>query len=86
MTGNVTDRNLMLDQQGKRVRVDKSDGSRVWALTIVHVVDADKHVLHLVNREDKIRKPDWVLSQKLWEAIEPAETNNLNCEYALTIK
>lgn len=87
MTGTVTDRNLMLEQQGKRVRVEKSDGSHVWALTIVHVVDVgEKHELRLANRDDKTHKPDWALSQKLWEAIEPAEPNDLNCQYALTIK
>lgn len=86
MTGQVTDRSLMLEQQGKRVRVEKSDGSHVWALTIVHVVDADKHELRLCNRDDKTHKPDWVLSQKLWEAIEPAEPNDMNCQYEITIK
>ena len=86
MTGDVTDRSLMLEHQGKRVRVEKSDGSRVWALTIVHVVDERGHSLRLCNRESKDHKPDWPLSQKLWEAIEPAEKNDLNCEYALTIK
>lgn len=86
MTGQVNDRNLMLDHQGKRVRVEKSDGSHVWALTIVHVIDADKHELRLCNRDSKDHKPDWTLSQKLWEAIEPAEKNDLNCEYTLTIK
>lgn len=86
MTGQVTDRKLMLEQQGKRVLVSKTDGSRTWALTIVHVVDVDKHELRLTNRDDKTRKPDWALSQKLWEAIEPAEANKLNCQYALTIK
>ena len=86
MTGQVNDCNLMLEQQGKRVRVEKSDGSHVWALTVVHVVGVDKHELHLCNREHKSGKPDWALTQKLWEAIEPAEKNDLNCEYALTIK
>jgi hypothetical protein len=86
MTGDVTDRDLMLAQQGKRVLVAKADGSRHWALTIVHVVDAAIRALRLVNRDDKSRQPDWALSQKLWEAIEPAEANNLNCEYELSIK
>jgi len=86
MNGNVTDRNLMLEQQGKRVRVEKSDGSHEWAMTIVHVVDTGGHSLRLVNREAKDHKPDWALSQKLWEAVEPAEKNDMNCEYALTIK
>lgn len=86
MQGDVTDRNLMLEQQGKRVRVEKSDGSHVWALTIVHVVDEHGHSLRLCNRDDKTHKPDWALSQKLWEAIEPAEKNDLNCEYEITIK
>lgn len=86
MTGNVTDRNLMLEHQGKRVLVAKEDGSRHWALTIVHVVDGDKHELRLANRDSKDHKPDWPLRQAMWESIEPAEPNKLNCDYEVTIK
>ena len=86
MTGDVTDRALMLAQQGKRVLVAKADGSRRWALTIVHVVGEASRSLRLANRDDKSRQPDWALSQKLWEAIEAAGDNKLNCEYELSIK
>lgn len=86
MTGNVTDLNLILAQQGKRVLVAKVDGSRHWALTIVHVVDVAARSLRLVNREDKSRQPDWTLSQRLWDAIEAAGPNDLKCEDQLSIK
>ena len=90
MTGDVASRDLMLEQQGRRVFVAKADGSgKTWALTIVHVIDTgDRRELRLVNRDSKDRKPDWLLAQKLWDAIQPfgAESNKLNCQYQLTIR
>lgn len=87
MNGDVNNKRLMVDQQGKRVHVLKSDGSKEWALTIVHVIDVGGvETLRLTNRDEKAHKPDWALTQKLWDAIEPAEPNKLNCELELTIK
>ena len=86
MEGDVTRRETMRLLQGKRVRVVKQDGSREWALTIVRVLDGARQELRLVNRDSKAKKPDWALTQKLWDAIEPAERNDLNCGYEVTIK
>jgi hypothetical protein len=74
----------MLAEAGKRVRVSKADGSKSWALTLVEVVDIDnRRELRLCNRS-KPFKPDWSVSQRLWEAVVPAQDDE--CDYRLTIK
>jgi len=85
MTGAVTDRNRMLEIQGDRVLLHKL-GVPARVLTIVHAVNETGHELRLVNREDKSGKPDWPISQKLFEAIHPAKDNKAKAVWEVTVK
>jgi hypothetical protein len=83
MKGSVSDRNLMLEEQGRRVFV--TQGKESWVLTIVHLVDVgDHHELRLTNRDPKSGKPDLLLTQEMWNVIEPT-TKVEHCHYVLKL-
>jgi hypothetical protein len=86
MTGNVTDSSIFWQYQGDQVLVRRGEAECV--LTLVRVVDTTGQQLRLVNRSNGVRKPDWAISQKLWEAIHPApaELEAEGIKWALTVK
>ena len=91
MTGDPTDRGKMLELQGDRVLLHwrwegAQEESGVLPLTFVHVVDVDHRELRLVNRDEKGRDPDWLLTPALFATIVPATTNNLNCKWMIKAK
>lgn len=83
MKGSVNNRDNIIQVQGDRVLVLKNGEKRVF--TFVHLVSETGHELRLVNREVKAHKPDWEVSQKLWEAIEPAPTNPDQAKWAVEV-
>ena len=60
----------------------------VHTLTLVHVVDVDRHEMRMVNRTSKTRKPDWPFNQ-LWydklRQIDPA-SNKARAKWEVTLK
>lgn len=86
MTSDVTDPEVMYEHQGQKVFVFKSSTQAQYVLTLVRVLDIGKQELRLTNREIKSGKPDWPVSQRLWEAIQKAEANPYGCQMELTIK
>lgn len=87
----------MLDVQGDRVLIvghgpDRED-ELYHVLTIVHVVEGtqkDKsdavHSLRLINRDDKSRKPDWLLTQKIVDHFQEAPLNSEGAKWMLYVK
>jgi hypothetical protein len=86
MTGNVTDAKMFVEYQGDLVLVHRPKSFDLL-MTIVHVVDGDGHHLRLCNREASDHRPDWAISQKLWDAIRPnsAEWKEQGVKWWLTI-
>jgi hypothetical protein len=85
----VTDPKTILEHQGDRVLVFKNNGvdlAMVHVLTMVNVVELDRRVLHLTNRESKSSKPDWVLTQALFDHFRPAGENKEQAKWAVTVK
>lgn len=85
MTRDINDPIVRLEVQGDRVLVHQTSTDKTYVLTIVHVIDFDKHELRLVNR-DKTGKPDWPLSQRLFDALRPAPENKDQAKWLLNIK
>ncbi len=85
MKGSVASVDVMLAHQGDRVLLLKP-GKPDRAFTLVHVVDTTGHQFRLVNRDDKTRKPDWALSQLIWDAMSPARPNKLDCKWEVTVR
>ncbi len=85
----VTDPNTILEYQGDRVMVFKHQGAelvRAHVLTIVNVVNIDNRVLYMTNRDSKTHKPDWPLTQALFDHLRPAGANKEQAKWALTVK
>lgn len=85
----MTDPKTILEHQGDRVLVFKNTGAElalVHVLTMVNVVHLDKRELHLTNRESKTGKPDWVLTQALFDHFRPAGENKEQAKWAVTVK
>lgn len=80
----------MREFQGDRVIVYKHapTGERElsWVMTMVRVVEPDKQALHLTNRESKRCKPDWPLTQALFDALRPAGQNKHQAKWEITVK
>jgi len=87
MTGDVKSVETMLKVQGERVLVhwEEEDDSGILVSTFVHVVDVNGRQLRLVNKEDRNGQPDWAVSQKLLESIEPAPSNAHQARWQLRI-
>ncbi len=62
MADDVTNIRTMEKYQGDLVLVEVLDTKESFVLTIVHVVDVDRHYLLLVNRQDRTRD-SWELTQ-----------------------
>ena len=67
--------------QGERVILwhRRADGNvrRSCVLTLVQVRDLTQPPeMHLINREDKSRRPDWVLTERHYASMQPAPAGN----------
>ncbi len=92
----VTDPKTILEYQGDRVLVLKhrqidslqvgTEQALAYVLTIVNVVNADNRTLYLTNRDSKTHKPDWPLTQALFDHLRPAGENKEQAKWALTVK
>lgn len=59
-----------------------------YLLTLVHVVDGNKHEMRMVNRDSKTRKPDWPLTQVWFDKlrqVDPA-SNKQGARWEVTLK
>lgn len=82
MRGSVTDRSVIRNVQGDRVLVLRGD--EMLLMTFVNKI-GETSQLRLVNREVKAHRPDWRVTQELWEAIEPAPENKLQAKWFVEV-
>lgn len=81
----VTKIDTMRDYQGDRVLLFRH-GVLAHVMTVVRVVHPDKQELHLTNRECKSHKPDWPLTQALFDHFKPAPANAEQAKWQLSVK
>lgn len=89
MSMSVTDLETIQKYQGDRVMIFKHMGDelvKAHVLTAVCVVDSHKCELHLTNHDSASHKPDWLLTQALFDHFRPAGNNKEQAKWALTIK
>jgi hypothetical protein len=83
--GDITSPEVMVHYQGDRVLVHRTTLASDIVLTLVRVMTTDKQQMRLCNREDKTHKPDWVMTQAMWEATLPAKPNKEGCKWELSV-
>lgn len=86
----ITDPANMLAVQGDRVLVYKhSDNGHLLlahVLTLVRVIDVGGQEMRLVNRDDKMRLPDWAFTQKWYDVLRSAPENKQGAKWEVTLK
>lgn len=89
----ITSKDTMRELQGDRVVVLTHDVDGVLyvahVLTLVRLIDLDHEELRMVNRDSKRHKPDWPLSQAMFDHFKPADPEDrdkLQAKWQVTIK
>lgn len=86
----ITQPENMLAVQGDKVIVYKhgENGHRVLAhvLTLVRVMDMGSQHMRLVNREGKVRSPDWAFTQVWYDRLKEAPKNEFGAKWEVTLK
>lgn len=79
----------MLEVQGDRVAIFKHAGDGVelaHVLTLVRCIDVDRQEMRMINREGKVRKPDWPFTQQWYNSLRPARKNAENAKWEVILK
>lgn len=86
----ITKPENMLALQGEKVIVYKhgENGHRVLAhvLTLVRVIDFARQEMRLVNREGKVRSPDWAFTQTWYDRLKETPPNEFGAKWEVTLK
>lgn len=80
----------MLALQGDKVLVykhgEKDKLVLAHVMTLIRVIDFGQQTMRLVNREGKVRLPDWAFTQAWYDRLREAPKNEHGARWEITVK